>query len=92
MIRAPIKVPKTVPIPPTKSVIGNPDYTSTISERHYRRLQTLMEDAERLGGKLIIFQGENEPTVWTGFSLRRNESFIFGLSSVAPAATPLCLA
>ena len=47
------------------SVIGNPDYTSIISERHYRRLQALMEDAERRGGKLIIFQGENEPTVWT---------------------------
>jgi coniferyl-aldehyde dehydrogenase len=45
------------------SVIGNPDYTSIISERHYRRLQALMEDAERRGGKLINFQGENEPTV-----------------------------
>ena len=45
------------------SVIRNPDYTSIISERHYRRLQSMMEDAERRGGKLITLQGENEPTV-----------------------------
>src|SRR5260221_11002249 len=44
------------------SVIGNPDYTSIISERHYRLLQALMEDAERLVGMLINFEGEHEPT------------------------------
>jgi coniferyl-aldehyde dehydrogenase len=43
------------------AILDNPDYTSIISDRHYQRLQTLLEDAQCRGADMISLQPEGEP-------------------------------
>ncbi len=44
------------------TMTGNADYTSIISERHYRRLLSLMEDAKARGAEVInLLPGSPEP-------------------------------
>lgn len=42
------------------SIDNNPDYTSIISERHYARLQTLLDDAKERGARLISLSPAGE--------------------------------
>jgi coniferyl-aldehyde dehydrogenase len=42
------------------SVQANPDYTSIASERHYRRLQALVDDARTRGARVIDLGPEGE--------------------------------
>ncbi len=39
-------------------IAGNPDYAAIISPRHHERLQTLLTEAEGLGARLQVFQGD----------------------------------
>lgn len=40
---------------------GNPDYSSIISDRHYQRLQGLLEDAQAKGATLVSLAPAGEP-------------------------------
>lgn len=43
------------------TIHGNPDYTSIVSERHYRRLRDLVEDARTRGARVIELAPAGEP-------------------------------
>jgi len=42
------------------TIIGNPDYTSIINDKHYQRLTGLLQDAEQKGAKIISLEPEGE--------------------------------
>jgi coniferyl-aldehyde dehydrogenase len=44
------------------TVQANPDYTAIISERHYQRLQGLIEDARQQGATVVSLAPQGEPT------------------------------
>jgi len=41
-------------------LLGNPDYSSIVSDRHYQRLRHLLDDAERKGAKVITLDRPGE--------------------------------
>jgi len=42
------------------SMLGNPDYTTIISERHYQRLMGLLQDAQEKGAQIVSLAPEGE--------------------------------
>ncbi len=42
------------------TVIGNPDYTAIINERHYQRINNLIQDARDKGGDVRVINPANE--------------------------------
>ncbi len=42
------------------SVVNNPDYTSVVNERHYVRLQGLVDDARRQGARVVAIDPQSE--------------------------------
>ena len=41
-------------------LVANPDYTSVVNERHYARLQALVEDARRQGARVVEIDPRSE--------------------------------
>lgn len=42
------------------TMAANPDYTSIVSDHHYRRLQTLLDDAREKGGQVVTINPSGE--------------------------------
>ncbi len=43
------------------SLVGNPDITWIINDRHFKRIQGLMEDAVQKGARMVTINPRNEP-------------------------------
>jgi len=53
------------------STVGNPDYTSIVSDRHYRRLAGLVADAQARGATAVPMVAAAEPTEVTEAASRK---------------------
>ncbi len=51
------------------TISGNPDYSAIINQRHFQRLQELLEDAAAKGARLIHLHSEQQPPQENGRQL-----------------------